>query len=147
MPDEEERLERDKAVAALNKALRLQYRSVIQYTIAAGGVVGVENQALGERFWINAQDDLADARRLIEKIVALGGKPKTTIAGVDFFDDPAKLVDHLIETESECVDAMQDAIATTGREGASEALEHRLEHMIMRKQEAVDFLLRARMKP
>ena len=31
----------------------------------------------------------------------------------------------------------------TGNEGRSEALEHRLEHSIMRKQEQVDALIRA----
>ena len=36
------------------------------------------------------------------------------------------------------------AIEPTGREGRSEALEHTLEHLIMRKQNQVDFLLRAR---
>ena len=40
--------------------------------------------------------------------------------------------------------AVQAAIEPTGREAASEAVEHRLEHMIMRKQEQVDYLLRAR---
>ena len=36
------------------------------------------------------------------------------------------------------------AIEPTGREGRSEALEHLMEHMILRKQDQVDFLLRAR---
>jgi len=56
-------------------------------------------------------------------------------------------VDHLVETETEAVDALQDAIEPAGREGRSEALEHRLEHIIMRKQEAIDILLRARDRP
>jgi hypothetical protein len=37
-----------------------------------------------------------------------------------------------------------DVIPSTGHTGDSEALEHRLEHMIMRKQEQVDALERAR---
>jgi hypothetical protein len=36
---------------------------------------------------------------------------------------------------------LQAAIEPTGREGRSEALEHTLEHLIMRKQNQVDFLL------
>jgi hypothetical protein len=39
---------------------------------------------------------------------------------------------------------LQAAIEPTGREGRSEALEHMLEHVIMRKQDQVDFLVRAR---
>ena len=34
-------------------------------------------------------------------------------------------------------------IPETGKEGASEALEHLLEHLILRKQGQVDFLTRA----
>jgi hypothetical protein len=41
------------------------------------------------------------------------------------------------------VEALQEAIEPTGREGRSEALEHLLEHMIMRKQHQIDFLRRA----
>ena len=45
------------------------------------------------------------------------------------------------------IEALQESIEPTGREGRSEALEHMLEHIIMRKQNQVDFLLRARRKP
>jgi len=143
VPGDDERLEVDKAVQALNVALRLQYRSVLQYTLAAGSVTGFEHVALGEQLFVNARDDLADARRLVEKIVALGGEPTAEIAEPSVKPTGEELVEHLIEIESECVDALQDAIAPTGREGRSEALEHRLAPIIMRKQEAIDFLLRA----
>ena len=56
-------------------------------------------------------------------------------------------LDRLIENENETLDALQAAIEPTGREAASEAVEHRLEHMIMRKQEQVDYLLRAQRRP
>lgn len=41
------------------------------------------------------------------------------------------------------MEALQEAIEPTGREGRSEALEHMLEHLIMRKQRQIDFLKRA----
>lgn len=41
------------------------------------------------------------------------------------------------------VESLQEAIEPTGREGRSEALEHMLEHLIMRKQAQIDFLMRA----
>ena len=53
------------------------------------------------------------------------------------------IVKRLIELEQEAIEALQDTIPATGHTGDSEALEHRLEHMIMRKQEQVDTLLRA----
>lgn len=52
------------------------------------------------------------------------------------------MVARLVETEREAIEALQDVIPATGNMGDSEALEHRLEHMIMRKQEQVDALVR-----
>ena len=60
-----------------------------------------------------------------------------------FLEDPRAAIDWLLESEAEALQALQDAIEPTGREAASEAIEHRLEHIIMRKQEQLDVLLRA----
>ncbi len=56
----------------------------------------------------------------------------------------AAAVDLLIDTECEALAALHAVIPHTGQEPRSEALEHLLEHVIMRKQEQVDTLLRAR---
>ncbi len=67
-----------------------------------------------------------------------------SITGFDLPDDGDGIVGRLIELETEAIEALQDVIPSTGHTGDSEALEHRLEHMIMRKQEQVDTLRRAR---
>ena len=95
----------------------------------------------------HAMAELEDATRLVEKITAIGGEPTTDVAEMEFTADPAEALDRLIESEAEVLETMQAAIEPTGREAASEAVEHRLEHMIMRKQEQVDYLLRARRRP
>ena len=147
MPESEEVLDEKKAVELLNKALVLQNRSVLQYTLSSGSLFGFEFQAFGDRFWEFAKAELEDARLLVEKIAALGGKATTDVADLKWSGDPGKAVDWLIETEEKAVEALQAAIEPTGREGRSEALEHLLEHIIMRKQNQVDFLLRARRSP
>jgi bacterioferritin (cytochrome b1) len=91
--------------------------------------------------------ELEDATRLVEKIAALGGEPTTDVAPIRFTADPAQALERLIEDEGDALEALQAAIEPTGREAASEAVEHRLEHMIMRKQEQVDYLLRAQRRP
>jgi bacterioferritin (cytochrome b1) len=91
--------------------------------------------------------ELEDATRLVEKITALGGEPTTDVAPITFAADPDTALETLIDCEGEALEALQAAIEPTGREAASEAVEHRLEHMIMRKQEQVDYLLRARRRP
>ncbi len=144
MPEQEELLDEEGAVELLNRALTLQNRSVLQYTLSSGSLFGFEFQAFADRFWEYAQAELADARLLVEKIVALGGSPITAPAELRWTGDAGEGVEWLIESESDAVEALQAAIEPTGREGRSEALEHMLEHLIMRKQNQIDFLLRAR---
>ena len=145
MPDE--KMDVDEQIECLNRALRLQQRSVLQYSLVAGSVIGLEYQAHADKMRRHAVSELEDATRLVEKITALGGEPTTEVAPISFTADPGEALDRLIDEEGETLEALQAAIEPTGREAASEAVEHRLEHMIMRKQEQVDYLLRARRRP
>jgi bacterioferritin len=142
--DEKDPLDVDGAVERLNAALRLQYRSVLGYTIAAGSVTGFEHQGIADLLWRFAQSELDDTRRIVEKIVTLGGEPEVDPAAVEPHTAPDGMVAWLIEVERETLEAFQDVIPTTGHTAESEALEHRMEHLIMRKQEQVDALERAR---
>ena len=140
----DERMDVDAQVESLNVALSLQARSVLQYALTAGSVTGLEYQAHAERLRGFASSELDDATRLVEKITALGGDVAANVPPVHWTADPSEALENLLETEQEALEALQAAIEATGREAASEAIEHRLEHMIMRKQEQVDYLLRAR---
>ena len=144
MATSDETLDKEQAIELLNEALRLQYRSALQFTLTSGSLFGFEVQAIGDRLWSYAQEEIADARLLIEKVVALGGSPSTDVGELRWTGAPEDAVGWLIEAEAEAIDALQEAIEPTGREGRSEALEHMLEHLIMRKQNQVDFLLRSR---
>jgi bacterioferritin (cytochrome b1) len=143
----EEMMDVEEQIECLNRALRLQHRSVLQYSLVAGSVIGLEYQAHAEKMREHSLSELEDATRLVEKITALGGEPTTDVAPIAFTADPDKAIDTLVDCEGEALEALQAAIEPTGREAASEAVEHRLEHMIMRKQEQVDYLLRARRRP
>jgi bacterioferritin (cytochrome b1) len=143
MPEQEERLDEEKAVERLNAALRTQYRSALQYSIVAASLLGLEAQALGPKLTEFGDEELSGARQLIEKIVSFGGQPTTQVADLEFHDGADGALSWLIECEEEAVEALQEAIEPTGREGRSEALEQNLEHQIMRKQHQVDFLQRA----
>jgi bacterioferritin len=144
MSESEETLDTEEMIKRLNEALVLQYRSALQYSLTSGSLFGFEFQSLGDRLWQYAADETADARLLVEKIVALGGTPTTEVAELRWSGDPGEAVDWLIESESEAIEALARAIEPTGREGRSEAIEHMLEHLIMRKQNQVDFLLRSK---
>ena len=142
--EEEETLDVEEAIRCLNAALRLQYRSALQYSLTSASLTGIEAQAVASRLIAYGDEELADARRLIEKIVSFGGTPTTEVAELRNPENGRDALDWLIESEQEAIEALQQAISPTGREGRSEALEHRLEHMIMRKQEQVDLISRAR---
>ncbi len=139
-----EAMDTDAVLDGLKRALSLQHRSVLQFEVASASLFGLEYQATGEKLWEWAQLELGDARLIVEKIVALGGEPPTEVANIDWTGDPEDAVERLVETESETIEALQDVIPATGDDGRSEALEHTLEHLIMRKQAQVDYLLRAR---
>jgi bacterioferritin (cytochrome b1) len=143
MPDEEEKLDEQEAVKRLNEALSLQYRSALQYSIVASSLTGIEAQALGSKLTEFGDAELADVRRLIEKIVSFKGEPTTDVAALSFDPSANDALLRLAEYEEETVEALQEAIEPTGREGRSEALEHLMEHLILRKQQQVDFLNRA----
>jgi bacterioferritin (cytochrome b1) len=139
----DESLDEELAVERLNAALELQMRSALQYSLTAASLVGFEAQAVAGSLTDYGDRELSDARRLIQKIVALEGTPTTTVAELRVISDPVPAIDWLIDCEVEAVEALQAAIEPTGREGQSEALEHLLEHLIMRKQSQIDFLKRA----
>ena len=130
------------AIEKLNAALALQYRSAVEHTVVAGTLTGVSWQPLEPVLWTAAQDDLADARRIVQKIVAIGGTPTTDVASFELRSSPEDGLRQLIEHECETLAAFHAVIPDTGQEPRSEAMEHRLEHLIMRKQEHVDTLRR-----
>jgi len=137
----------EKAVPQLNRALAGQRRSALQYTLVSGSLTGFEYHALAEQLWTFARAELDDLRRLTEKIVVIGGDPTSEVDPFSFDSNPERAVQSLIDAESATIEALQDTIPYTGHTGDSEALEHRLEHMIMRKQEQLDTLARARRRP
>jgi bacterioferritin (cytochrome b1) len=145
MPDE--KMDVDAQIERLDASLRLQRRSALQYSLAAGSVIGLGYQAHAQKLSEFAAAELEDLIRLTEKITALGGTPGVEVAPLEETPDPAKALDALIDQEGEALEALQASIEPTGREAASEAVEHRLEHIIMRKQEQVDYLTRARRAP
>ena len=140
----DEKMQVEEVIRLLNKAIPMQFRSAALYTWAAGTVVGVEFQGVGLKLERFGTLELDDARRLIEKVVALGGNPPTDIAPFDAFPVTEEGLQKIIELEDETSEALREVIPASGQEARSEALEHVLEHIIMRKHEQIDFLHRVR---
>ena len=98
---EEETMDVEEQIRCLNAALRLQHRSVLNYSLAAGSVIGLEFQAHADKMREHSLSELEDATRLVEKIAALGGEPTTEVAPLEFVTDPAEALDRLIDAEGE----------------------------------------------
>jgi bacterioferritin (cytochrome b1) len=143
MPDDPEMMDEAAAIRSLNDALRMQYRSALQYMLAAASIGGLEYVGLAERLWKYAEADFADLRRIAEKIVALGGTPTNEVEPPQFATDAQKAVRAIVTGEREAIAALHAVIPHTGQEPRSEALEHLMEHLILRKQEQLDQILRA----
>jgi bacterioferritin (cytochrome b1) len=140
---DDERMDVPKVLELLRKAIPLQMRSTLQLAWVAGSAVGVEFQSIAAKFEEFSRAELHDTRRLMEKMTALGGTPPTDVAPLEAIPSSVKGVERLIELENEALDALHAIIPATGQEARSEALEHILEHVLMRKQHQIDFLLRA----
>ena len=136
-------LERDAALRELNRSLELEARAALAYAIAAGSLTGFEAQHLREDLYRFALHGLEDVRRLVEKIVALGGEPSTKVAPLSFEADARKALEALIRNDEETLGVLVEVIPHTGEEAEGEALEHLVEHLVLRRQERIDFLRRA----
>src|SRR3954451_3359443 len=147
MADEPEPMDTEKVLEQLNRGLELQLRSLLQFTQASGSMFGIEVQGVAGKLWDFAQHELEDTRLLVEKITALGGDPTTQVGELTWDPQPGTALDHLIETEGEGTEKLHAGIPPPGREPPWEALEHLMEHIIMRKQNQIDWLRRARRSP
>ena len=142
MPEQLDPMNVEGVLEKLDAALALQYRSVLETTVVAGSLTGVQWQGLEPLLTSYAEAELEDLRRLVQKVVSLGGGPAAAPAHFDVSQDPEKAMLALVDHECEALTALHSVLPDSGQEPRSEALEHRLEHMIMRKNEQVDTLRR-----
>ncbi|MBA2768578.1 MAG: hypothetical protein H0U35_05510 [Sporichthyaceae bacterium] len=145
MPDQEpaddrEPMDETAVRKALGKALALQARSLVEMTLLAGALTGMPGVGAKNQLRQFVQHELEDTYLLTEKLTALGGAPKVEVGVLEPAGKAADVLARLIEHEHEVVAALHAVIPHSGQEPRSEALEHLLEHVIMRKQQQTDYL-------
>jgi bacterioferritin (cytochrome b1) len=133
----------EKVLDGLNKAICLQAQSMVHMSLLAGSLRGIGALGTKERLRAFVLAETEDMVRLTEKASALGGNPVAEIGRIEVETDPGKALPALLQHEQEAIAALHAVIPSTGQEARSEALEHLLEHLIMRKQQQVDFLWHA----
>jgi len=142
MPDDDP-MDVPRVIETMTRALRLQWRSTLQYSTMSATLTGPDGAALAELFREYAGAELADAARLTEKLVALGGTPPTDVPNLTMGSTSATSLAALADGDDETIAALHAVIEHSGQEPRSEALEHLLEHLILRKQQQVDLIRRA----
>ena len=133
----------DKVLEALDEALQAQGRSILTMTVLAGTLRGVGGAAVKTQLREFVLAELEDTYLLVEKMSALGGTPRIGGSSIEVPPDTSQALDLLLDHEVEAVAGLHAVIPHSGQEPRSEALEHLLEHLIMRKQQQVDFLWHA----
>ncbi len=136
-------MDTEQVLETLGVALDHQGRSVMALTVLAGSMGGVLGTALKPSLRQFVTAELQDTYLLVEKLSALGGAPSFDIGQVQAKISPTAALEDLIEMERAGLAALHKVIPHTGQQPYSEALEHLLEHMIMRKQQQVDWMRRA----
>jgi bacterioferritin (cytochrome b1) len=133
----------EQVLDGLNKAICLQARSMVRMSLLAGSLRGLGAVAAKDRMREFVLAETEDLVKLTEKASALGGRPVADVGRIAVDPDPKASLPELLQAEQEAIAALHAVIPATGQESRSEALEHLLEHMIMRKQQQVDFLWHA----
>lgn len=128
---------------SLQEALDHQSRSILSMALLSGALRGAEGIAVKQSLRSFVQAELEDTYLLVEKLSALGGSPRLGGPSLKLPPDTNDALAALMEHEREGVAALHAVIAHSGQEPRSEALEHLLEHVIMRKQQQIDFLWHA----
>jgi bacterioferritin (cytochrome b1) len=133
----------EQVLDGLNEAICLQARSMVRMSLLAGSLRGLGAVAAKDRMREFVLAETEDLVKLTEKASALGGRPVADVGRIAVDPDPKASLPELLQAEQEAIAALHAVIPATGQESRSEALEHLLEHMIMRKQQQVDFLWHA----
>jgi bacterioferritin (cytochrome b1) len=136
-------MDTERVLETLQEALQRQAESILTMATMAGTLRGVGGAAVKTSLRSFVLAELEDTYLLVEKMSALGGKPAMNVAAIELPDSSDDALGALLAHEVRAVAALHEVIQHSGQEPRSEALEHLLEHLIMRKQQQIDFLWHA----
>jgi hypothetical protein len=127
----------------LSVAVSQQLGSLVSMTLLAGSLRGAAYVGLKVRMREYAVTEVSDTERLVEMFCALGGELQPIELPLPPSTDSATALKEFVEREKQVMASLHAVIPSSGQEPQSEALEHLIEHVLLRKQEQLDFLLLA----
>lgn len=124
-----------KVIDKLNDALRHEWTGVAQYAQMGFVVSGIWREVYSEKFYESAEESFGHAKKVGEKIAALGGVPTVERKPVKLTNDLTEMLQNSLEFESTAVKLYNEALALA--EG-DRALVVFLEDILKEEQEGVD---------
>lgn len=131
-------MDKQKVIDKLNEILRWEWTGVVQYTQQSFLIQDVWREVYAPMFRGSADESLGHARKIGDKIVALGGIPTVERAPVQQASDLQDMLQHSLHFESEAVRLYREALDVVGEDDAP--LRVLLEDIILEEQEGVDHL-------
>lgn len=133
-----------KIIDKLNECLRHEWTGVAQYAQAGFVVAGLWRQVYSDMFFDSAKESFGHAKKVGEKIVALGGIPTVERNMIKQSDDLLELLNNALEFEKKAVQCYTEALELA--EG-DRPLVIFLEDLLDEEQEGVDTLTRILRNP
>jgi bacterioferritin len=137
-------MDKNQVIEKLNDCLRHEWTGVAQYAQAGFVVSGLWRDVYSEMFYDSAKESFGHAKRVGEKIVALGGVPTVERNNIKQSDDLMELLSFALDFESKAVKMYNEALLVA--EG-DRALVVFLEDILKEEQDGVDELTRILRNP
>ncbi len=128
----------DKLIAKLNVCLAHEWTGVAQYSQMGFLVSGLWREPYAEMFFDSAKESFSHARRVGDKIAAMGGVPTLERNKVQVGDDIHGMLQHALEFEQTAVKHYLEALEMA--DGVDRPLVVLLEDILLEEQDGVDQL-------
>ena len=132
-------MDKTKVIDKLNECLRHEWTGVAQYAQAGFVVAGLWREVYSDMFFDSAKESFGHAKKVGQKIVAMGGIPTVERNAVKQTQDLLELLNFAMEFESKAVKLYTEAL---GLATGDRALEVFIENILEEEQDGVDTLTR-----
>ena len=130
-------MDKAKLIDKLNDILRWEWTGVAQYAQAGFVVTGLWREVYSKLFYDSADESYGHAKRIGEKIVALGGVPGVERGPIKQTDDLNEMLQNALAFEQGAVDLYSEALVLAKGDRALEVL---LENILLEEQDGVDHI-------
>ncbi len=116
-------MDKDSFVGLLNRDLRTEFQSIIQYVNHIATVSGAELHSIVEELKVHLTQELGHAQILASQIVFLGGTPSTVATVVEQTDTPMDALQADLRLEQDQLERYRERFAQANELGLADVAE------------------------